>query len=205
MPEKKYTESEQKFIRENYLKMPTKTMCRKLGCSEVRINRYMRLNGLIIPEELKLKRIKDSQFKKGRISANKGKKLHEYMSSESIERIKATQFKKGNLPQNTRRDGDISRRRDRTGKIYFYIRLALGEWVMLHRYNWEKVHGKIPEGYVLQFIDGDSENTEVENLRLVSRIELILKNSKYEIPEEVIPSMVAARQLEIKIKELENG
>lgn len=40
--------------------------------------------------------------------------------------------------------------------------------LMLHNYNWEKVNGKIPNGYELHHIDLVKTNNEIQNLLLVT-------------------------------------
>lgn len=108
-------------------------------------------------------------IKKGNIPMNKGKKQTEYMSPEAIERTKATRFRKGNLPPNTMHDYAITERRDKTGRTYKYIRVGLANWILYHRYIWEQAHGPIPEGYNIQFKDGNSLNCTLDNLYMISR------------------------------------
>lgn len=38
----------------------------------------------------------------------------------------------------------------------------------LHRYIWEKVHGKISEGFVIHHKDGNPQNNKIDNLELMS-------------------------------------
>lgn len=40
--------------------------------------------------------------------------------------------------------------------------------VQLHRLIWEITHGKIPDGYCVDHIDGDKTNNHIENLRLAT-------------------------------------
>lgn len=41
------------------------------------------------------------------------------------------------------------------------------KWKLKHRVVWESVHGKIPEGYIILFLDGDTKNCDIENLACV--------------------------------------
>lgn len=41
----------------------------------------------------------------------------------------------------------------------------------LHVYVWEKYNGPVPSGYQVHHIDGNTDNNEIENLRLMSQIE----------------------------------
>jgi hypothetical protein len=45
--------------------------------------------------------------------------------------------------------------------------------VPLHIHNWRRAGGEIPEGYVLKFIDGNPENCEASNLKLMTRGDII--------------------------------
>lgn len=42
-------------------------------------------------------------------------------------------------------------------------------WEFKHRYIWEQAFGKIPDGYLVVFADGNKENCDLNNLRLISR------------------------------------
>ncbi len=55
------------------------------------------------------------------------------------------------------------------------IRTGVNEWKYLHIYNWEKINGPVPEGWLLEFIDGNPMNCELSNLRLISRKEHLNK------------------------------
>lgn len=117
-------------------------------------------------------------FKKGFTPQNKGKKQSEFMSAEAIERTKATRFKKGIRPHNTKPENTISiRGKKNKPEKYKYIRIGLGNWMLYHRYLWEQAHGRIPKGYIVAFINGDAMDCRIENLKLISRKENVLRNS----------------------------
>ena len=125
----------------------------------------------------------NGQFKKGNIPFNKGQKG---MCGKGCEK---TWFKKGNIPKNHKPVG--SERKTKDG--YIMVKVAEpSKWRLKHVVEWEKVNGKLPEGHALIFLDRNKENTSLDNLRLVSRSELLiinsnnlLKNSK-EINETVV-------------------
>lgn len=124
------------------------------------------------------------RIKKGNIPPNKGKK----MSPEVREKVKHTFFKKGHTPVNTSFDGKISIRKNRNrsdNSNYKYIRLSKGEWELLHRYNWEKEFGPIPEGMNVVFKTSDKMNCETENLEMISDAELMQRNTIHQYPEEL--------------------
>jgi hypothetical protein len=58
---------------------------------------------------------------------------------------------------------------------------------------------------VLIFKDEDSTNCSMENLELISMEEHMLRNSKHNYPEEIIPTMALIAQLEKSIKSKQNG
>lgn len=120
--------------------------------------------------------ITGGQFKKGHKTHNKGKKQIEYMSKEAIEKSKLTRFKKGNIPSNHRELYEERITKDG------YIKIKIKEpnkWQLKHRYIYEKEYGKIPDGYNVIFLDGNKQNLDLSNLKLVSKAEdLIMNNNK---------------------------
>ncbi len=181
------------FLRENYLKIPVKTMARMIGKSNSEITVFTRLRqlGLVIPKELAEKRKRESCFPKGHVPANKGKKVSEYMTADQIEKLKQTSFKKGNIPHNTAPEGDgaIRIRHDHenrgSNKTYKWIRLSLGKWELLHKQIWEQVNGPVPEGYCLWFKNQDSMDCRLDNLELITREENMKRNSVHNLPEDL--------------------
>lgn len=116
-------------------------------------------------------------FKKGHQTHNKGKKWSDYAPKESQEKMKQTTFKKGNKPHNAYDSefGVISVRPN-DGKEYQFIKMANSKWVAYHRYIWEMNKGPIPKGMSIYFKDGNTMNTNIENLKLVDRNELLQLN-----------------------------
>ena len=169
------------YLRTNYLLVPSKTMASNLGRSDTFVRTRMRQLGLLIPQEVIEQRKRDSQIKPGHIPPNKGKKQSDYMSPGQIAKTTGTRFKKGIRPHNTAEaDGEIRIRTDhknRNGRQYKWLRISLGNWVQLHRHNWEKTHGPIPKGMCLWAKDGDSLNCDPDNWELITRRENVLRNS----------------------------
>ncbi|WP_445458407.1 HNH endonuclease signature motif containing protein [Flavobacterium sp. HNIBRBA15423] len=202
-----FTKEQEDLIRSDYLIKPVKRLADELSVSHNRIMNFLKKNNLELPRELIEKRIQDSRRKKGDIPANKGKKQTEYMTPEAIEKTKKTRFKKGNIPFNTNPEGDgaIVSRVDSNGRSYKYIRISLGVWELYHRYLWEKEYGRVPENHIIVFKDKNTENTTLENLELITMTENMYRNSIHNFPEEIIPSMVLLKELENKLKTLQNG
>ena len=107
-----------------------------------------------------------ARFKKGHVSHNKGKKVEEFMSEEGIKRSSATRFKKGHIPTDARPVG--FERLDKNG--YVWAKIAGQRTMTLkHRWVWKTQNGKIPEGYVVAFKDGNRQNCDISNLYLLSK------------------------------------
>ena len=103
---------------------------------------------------------KDGKFKKGNVPHNKGKKG---VYAKGCEK---SWFKEGNIPMQHRPVG--SERITRDG----YIEIKVAEpnkWDLKHRVVYENLYGKIPDGHVLIFRDGNKENVAIDNLILVTR------------------------------------
>lgn len=119
----------------------------------------------------------DCRFKSGHVPKNKGKWQAEFMSQEAIERSKATRFKRGDVPKNQLPVGSVVKSKDG----YLLIKKQMSgsqreRWQFLHRTIWEEHHGPIPEGYAVEFKDGNKENVDIENLFLASRAEHAVMN-----------------------------
>lgn len=65
---------------------------------------------------------------------------------------------------------DLIRNRKRVGHVsrhgrFLNIKVSKAEWQTLHRYIWEKHHGKkVPDGFMIVFADGDVDNVDIDNL-----------------------------------------
>jgi hypothetical protein len=104
-----------------------------------------------------------SQFQKGQTSYNKGKKGLYTPGSEK------GWFKLGNIPNNHRPVG--SERID-SKDGYTLIKTAEPNiWELKHKVIYEKAYGKLPEGYVVTFLDGDKTNIELNNLEAITMAE----------------------------------
>ena len=117
---------------------------------------------------------------KGNIPWNKGVKGLQLRG-----RAKYTQFKKGNSPANHRPVGS-TRLCSKDGYVLIKVAEGMFKWRLLHRENWKKHYGEYPpKGTAIQFIDGNKENCDISNLKLVTRRELMQQNSVHNLPEEL--------------------
>ena len=109
------------------------------------------------------------KFRKGQTPHNKGKK----MPKEVYEKVKHTMFANGNVPPNHRPVG--SERISKDG----YIEVKVAEpnkWRLKQRVVYEEAKGKIPEGCTIIFLDGNKLNLNIDNLKCVTRSELLYLN-----------------------------
>ena len=114
----------------------------------------------------KVKTGRDTKFKKGQISHNKGKYCRYSPKSE---------FKKGNRPYNYKPLGTISIK----GDGYLWKKIAdPNKWRQLHLLIWEQAHGPVPKGHIVVFGDGDKRNVTLKNLLLVTRAQLLRLNQQ---------------------------
>lgn len=150
------------------------------------------------------KKFLNQSFKKGNIPFNKGLKQKEWMSDAKIKKCSKTyiQHQKSAvskfsslenrfLPHNTKAKGTIVKRAHiynkgkNKGKIdyEYYINI---DWKgnrkpnnLLKKYIWEYYHQQdIPKGYIVHFIDGNTENFDISNLEILTRGQLMLLNSR---------------------------
>lgn len=108
-----------------------------------------------------------------------------------------TQFKPGNTPHNWVPVGSLRINRD--GYLDRKIsdeRRGARDWEAVHRLVWKEAHGEIPAGHVVVFRPGRAstvlEDITLDALELVTRQELMRRNTVHRYPEDV---KVAIRQL----------
>ena len=58
-------------------------------------------------------------------------------------------------------------------------------WRAVHLLIWEEANGPVPPGHALLFKDGDRTHVELRNLELISRADLMRRNSIHNLPREV--------------------
>lgn len=127
-----------------------------------------------------------SQFRKGAATWNKG--LHYQAGGRSVQ----TQFKAGRPAMNwlpigserIRSDGYHERKLTDTG-------VTRRDFVLIHHIVWQESGREIPPGYRLVFKDGNKTNFALDNLELVSRADLMRRNSVHNLG----PDVFAAKQL----------
>ena len=117
------------------------------------------------------------RFQKGSTPFNKGKK--------GLIGANRTSFKKGQRSHNWVPIG--TERITRDG--YIQIKIQDGHyhrnWRGKHILIWEKVNGKLPQGHVIIFGDGDNRNFNINNLLLITRGQLAIINKRNLIKKDV--------------------
>lgn len=135
-----------------------------------------------------------TRFKRGQAPANKGLRRPGWAPGRMAE----TQFKTGERRGMAKRNwmpvGTI--RVDPEG----YQRIKVREWVQgephgfgnakvwpqLHRHLWVQAHGPIPAGHSITFKDGNRQNCVLDNLVLVSRTDLMRRNTIHNLPKALV-------------------
>ncbi len=103
-------------------------------------------------------------------------------------------FSKGNTPTNTLYNSAITIRKDNRGIPYQFIRISVGNWLHLHVHTWMKHNGPVPEEMMVTFIDGNTMNCDIENLKLMTRKENALRNSgSIHLPDTYVAHLIAGK------------
>ena len=138
-----------------------------------------------------------NQFKPGHTPHNKGKQI----SAEIYEKVAPTMFKRGNKPHNTKPNGTINVRADKSGRLYQYIKIKDCQWELLQRHVWTQANGEIPPGSVVIFLDGNYLNCDLSNLQVITRKDNMARNTIQRYPAELQEIM----KLTSKLKRKTNG
>ncbi len=125
------------------------------------------------------------RFPPGHVPANKGTRQPGYAPG----RMASTQFKKGARPHTWKPIG--STRHDDDG--YLQIKISdtgypPRDWRPVHQLLWREVHGPLPPAntHALVFRDGDKANIVIENLELITRADLMRRNTIHNLPKELV-------------------
>lgn len=125
-----------------------------------------------------------TRFTKGQTSWNKGK------SCPTRGRSAETQFKKGVRQgvavklyqpigaERISKDGYLER------KINDDLPLQK-RWRAVHLVMWEAANGPLPKGHAICFKDGNKANLTLDNFELISRADLMRRNTLHNYPKEI--------------------
>jgi len=108
-----------------------------------------------------------------------------------------TQFKKGIIPHNHKPVGSTR------VNVDGYIEIKIADprtWEPLHREVWKQHHGQYPPaGTAIVFVDGNKQNCDINNLKLLTRKELMQRNSIHNLPEQLKEVLALKRAIVRKI------
>lgn len=115
-----------------------------------------------------------------------------------------TQFKQGRKPHNwvpigaerLSKGGYLQRKMTDTG-------YPPRDWVFVHHLLWIEHNGPIPKGHIVVFRNGDKTDIRLENLELISRRELMGRNSVHKLHPALKPVVFAKARLTRVIRRLE--
>jgi hypothetical protein len=140
------------------------------------------------------------RFQKGHVPANKGLRRPGFGPG----RMKETQFKKGERrgvaaklwkPIGTERiskDGYLER------KINDDLPLQR-RWRAVHLLLWESVNGPLPRAHAVAFKNGDKTDIRLDNLELITRRELMARNTVHNLPKPLAQTVQLLGALKRKI------
>ena len=204
---KRFTPKEDKFIKENYLKLSIPKLSKKLNRAVGSVYGRIKLLGLSIPREIIKQRCKEAakaqKYNKGRFK--KGHKTWNAGTKGLTKRNKTT-FKKGQKSWNIKPVGTISIRKDkRSGLAYKYIKIADNKWKLFHREIYRQHFGTIPPRTKITFRDGNSMNCTISNLEAISNNEAMNRNTIHRYPPELKTAIKRINKLNNQIKNYEQA
>lgn len=150
------------------------------------------------------------RFKSGLIPHNKGTRRPGWAPGRMAE----TQFKKGE------RRGAANRNWKPIGTILpdteGFLRIKVREWrpgeatgfgntdiwPLLNRHVWAQHRGPIPPSHAVVFRDGDRANCAIENLEMISRAQLMKRNTIHKrYPKEMVNAIMLLGAVKRKVRE----
>ncbi len=73
------------------------------------------------------------------------------------------------------------------------------DWRWIHHLVWEAAGHTVPPGHALVFRDGDKRNAALDNLELITRAELMARNSLHRYPAHIVKAVQAVGTLNRQI------
>lgn len=215
-----WTKSEIRLLKARFPHESTRAVAERLGRSVSTVNNAAARLGLrktpeylASPAACRLRRGDNvgaaTRFKKGHTPANKGLRSPGWAPG----RMSETQFKKGArqgaAAENWRPIGTIRQdpegylrikvREGRKGEAYGFGNTEI--WPLLNRYNWVQNNGPIPPGHTVVFKDGNRAHCEIENLELISRAELMKRNTIHNYPPDLKSAIMMLGAVKRKLRE----
>ena len=168
----KWTEEERQYLKEICLGKSHKEIM------DLMSNRFnYKFNKTQISSALKRYNLttgRTGRFEKGFTPWNKGIK-------GSMKPNKSS-FKKGHMPDNHKPVGS-----ERIDNKDGYTKIKVAEpniWQLKHKVIYENYYGKVEKGNVVIFLDGNKSNFDINNLRCITRKQLLTMNKNNLIKED---------------------
>ena len=208
-PRQYWSRVEQRLLRRLYPDTSTRALARQLGRSVSAVYGMAATFGLrksdaylASPDACRLRRGDNvgagTRFQRGHTPANKGIRRPGW----SAGRMAETQFRPGNRPHTWRpigstrvNDGYLQRKVSDTG-------YTPRDWICEHVLLWQERRGPIPTGHTVAFKDKDRTNIVIENLELLSRRELMARNTVHRLPKELADVIQLSGALKRKLRTL---
>lgn len=170
MSAKLWTPEEEALLRELYPHNLTEELVPIFGRGQRAIVSKAHKLGLHKTPEARTKCNSKGLFKKGMTPHNKGRKWDEWMSKEGQEVCKKTQI----YPGHTLYKDYPMYHESKNSFGYITIKVP-GEryFIPKHKWLWENAHGKVPKGCMIVYKDGNPMNCVLENLKVVSKSEIM--------------------------------
>jgi len=204
MTGKCWTADEIEILRRAYQDTPTADLAERLSMTSRRVYRKANALGLLksdaylaSPAACRLRRGDNdagaaTRFAPGHRPHNKGRKGWHPGGRAEKTRFKAGK-RNGNAVESYQPIGT-----ERITKYGYRQRKVNDDMPVHHRWKsvhvilWEEANGPVPEGHALSFRNGDKADIRIDNLELISRRELMDRNTVHRLPQEL------ARTIQLK-------
>lgn len=173
---RRWTEQDDLMIRQLYPNTDTAELAAKLGRTPDAVTRRAYL----------LKVQKDPEFTKEVLRQISLGNPHGFKKGNTLgRRATASHFKKGHKPKSTW--VPVGTERDNNGYLQRKVADtgAKSDWVEVQKLVWTEHYGPVPDGHIVAFKDGNRRNFDPTNLELITRAEIMKRNSYHNYPKEI--------------------
>ena len=216
MKRRPWTDAERDLLRAHYADTPTADLAARMGRSvktvySVAYKLGLRKSGTYFAAGLGGRagdgRGTATRFQPGHVTWNKGTR---YIAGG---RSAETRFRAGRIPHTWQPVGTYRVRKDRSGGYLEQkmtdTRCTRRDWIAVHRMVWEAAHGPIPPNHVVAFRPGRKsivlEEITLDALELVSRQEMIRRNTIHRYPLEIKQNMRLLGRLKSAVAKKESA
>jgi hypothetical protein len=216
MNRRPWTDAERDLLRAHYADTPTAELAARMGRSvktvySVAYKLGLRKSGTYFAAGLGGRagdgRGTATRFQPGHTTWNKGQR---YIAGG---RSAETRFKPGQIPHTWKPVGTYRVRQDVNGGYLEQKMTDTGctrrDWIAVHRMVWEATHGPIPPGHIVAFLPGRKsivlEEITLDGLELVSRQEMIRRNTIHRYPLEIKQNMRLLGRLKSAVAKKESA